>query len=54
MSERKSKQSITKSGKTKLSTLQRDKLLKVLLYHQEMLVNMNFWQAKIFYQKKEY
>ena len=37
---RKLKQSVTKSSKTKLNTIQIDKLLRFLLYLQEMLVNM--------------
>ena len=32
----------TKSSKTKLNTIWINKLLRFLLYHQEMLVNMNF------------
>ena len=32
----------TKSSKTKLNTIWIKKLLRILLYHQEMLVNMNF------------
>ena len=32
----------TKSSKTKLNTIWIKKLLRFLLYHQEMLVNMNF------------
>ena len=50
---RKLKQSVTKSSKTKLNTIQIDKLLRFLLYLQEMLVNMtsrtlvnNFWTGK--------
>ena len=47
---RKSKQSITKLNKTKLKMI--DKLLRFLLYHQEMLVKMNFWLAKLFTSKR--
>ena len=36
------KQSITKSSKRKLNTIKTDKLLRFLLYQQEMLVNMSF------------
>ena len=36
----------------KLNTIETDKLLKFQAYHQEMLVNMNFWQVKKFYQRK--
>ena len=43
---RKSKQSITKSSKTKLNTIYTDKFLRILLYHQEMIVNMNFLTTK--------
>ena len=47
---RKSKQSITKLSKTKLKKI--DKLLRFLLYHQEMLVKMNFWLPKLFTSKR--
>ena len=47
---RKSKQSITKLSKTKLKMI--DKLLRFLLYHQEMLVKMNLWLAKLFTSKR--
>ena len=46
------KQSITKSSKRKLNTIKTDKLLRFLLYQQEMLVNMSFWLTKKFYQIK--
>ena len=36
------KQSITKSSKRKLNTIKTDKLLRFLLYQQEMLANMSF------------
>ena len=39
----KSKQLIIKLSKTKLNIIQTDKLQKFLNYHEEMLVNMNFW-----------
>ena len=38
-----------KSSKIKLSTMQIDKHLRVQLYHQELLINMNL---KMFYTKK--
>ena len=46
------KQSITKSSKRKLNTIKTDKLLRFLLYQQEMLANMSFWLTKKFYQIK--
>ena len=39
------KQSIKKSSKTKLNMIYIDKLSRFLVYHQEMLVNMNLWLA---------
>ena len=39
-------------NKTNFNTILTDKSLRFLLYDQEMLVNMNFWLAEIFYPKK--
>ena len=43
---------ITKLSKTKLYKIYIAKLLRVLLYHQEMLASTNFGLTKMFYQKK--
>ena len=46
------KQSITKSSKRKLNTIKTDKLLRFLLYQQEMLVNMSFDSQRSFTRKR--
>ena len=43
-------QSITKLSKTKINMIKLDKLLRFLLYLQDMF--MNFWLTKMFCQKK--
>ena len=48
---KKSKQSKTKSSKTKLNTIYTGKLLRFLLYYQKMLVNMNFLMIYVLPEK---
>ena len=48
---KKSKQSKTKSSKTKLNTIYTGKLLTFLLYYQKMLVNMNFLMIYVLPEK---
>ena len=43
-----------KSSKTKFNTSKLDKLLRFQLYHQDKLVNMNFYPANMFHQKRSF
>ena len=49
---KKSKQSNKKPSKTRLNMTYIVKLLRFILYHQETLVNMNFYLSKCFIQKR--
>ena len=49
---RKSQEPITKQSKTELNTIYINKQLRIQLYHQEILVDKNFRQVKMFHQKR--
>ena len=50
---RKIKQSIKKSWKTKLNMISANKIPRFLLYIQQMLINMSFWQTNMCFIKKQ-